>query len=317
MATEDTPRKLSPEAELALLHYLKRWAVAAFAAVAAVSGLVGWAILSSSREAAVDAARKTIEAAQGQLSDIRNYQVQVLKTMAEAETRTADTIKAAKDAKATIAELQTLTAAEQATVVAAVNDIKARYQSFKENVASTKELEEAVKQVGTNYEKIAGAIVADKRFFDRMEQRVSPIGTLVPFFGNSADIPPGFELCDGEPVKNAASPIVGLRKPNLRGRFLRGADPTASSVGDLKQGGSANVTLTVENLPKHAHSLPFKKVRDEIERADNYNRIYLGTVGGGEGGNFVSDAETDSEGKGAPFRLEPLYQDVYWIIRVL
>lgn len=141
-----------------------------------------------------------------------------------------------------------------------------------------------------------------------------PIGSIAAFTGKKSDVPKNYELCDGELVITSESPIRGHRKPNLFGKFLRGAPADAET---LVSGGATTVTLGIDHLPAHVHSLPFKKVRDEIERADNYNRIYLGTVGGGEGGNFVSDAQTESEGKGLPFRIEPPFQDVYWIIRVL
>lgn len=143
---------------------------------------------------------------------------------------------------------------------------------------------------------------------------VIPIGTIVAFSGPKDKIPKNYELCDGELVITPGSTLNGQRKPRLFGTFLRGAPAGAT---ELKTGGSDSITLTADQLPAHSHAMALKIVRDEIERSDNYNRIYAGTAGSPEGGNLVGDLATEKEGRGQPVQITPPYHEVYWLIRVL
>lgn len=66
-----------------------------------------------------------------------------------------------------------------------------------------------------------------------------PIGTIVMWSGSTETIPTGWRLCDG-----------AEGTPDLRGRFVvaAGEDPVNTT------GGSNNVTLTVAQMPSHAHT---------------------------------------------------------------
>ena len=66
-----------------------------------------------------------------------------------------------------------------------------------------------------------------------------PAGSIIPWYGNLANIPDGFALCDG---KNGT--------PDLRDRFLVGAG-NAYKLGDI--GGENKHALTVDELPAHNH----------------------------------------------------------------
>lgn len=66
-----------------------------------------------------------------------------------------------------------------------------------------------------------------------------PSGVICMWSGSSTEIPFGWALCDGS-----------NNTPNLRGRFIVGAGG-AYDVGNT--GGAENVTLTVEQIPSHAH----------------------------------------------------------------
>lgn len=66
-----------------------------------------------------------------------------------------------------------------------------------------------------------------------------PAGSIIPWYGNLANIPDGFALCDG---KNGT--------PDLRDRFLVGAGDTYK-LGDI--GGENRHALTVDELPAHNH----------------------------------------------------------------
>lgn len=67
-----------------------------------------------------------------------------------------------------------------------------------------------------------------------------PSGVIVMWSGSADNIPVGWALCDGT---NGT--------PDLRNRFVVGAG-TSYEPGDT--GGSASVTLTVDQLPSHKHS---------------------------------------------------------------
>lgn len=66
-----------------------------------------------------------------------------------------------------------------------------------------------------------------------------PAGSIIPWYGNLANIPYGFALCDG---KNGT--------PDLRDRFLVGAG-NAYKLGNI--GGENRHALTIDELPAHNH----------------------------------------------------------------
>ena len=51
-----------------------------------------------------------------------------------------------------------------------------------------------------------------------------PVGSIVPFGGNTANIPSNWRLCNGALISDPESPLNNTNTPNLSGRFLRGAD---------------------------------------------------------------------------------------------
>jgi len=69
----------------------------------------------------------------------------------------------------------------------------------------------------------------------------NPPGTIVIFTGLIANIPSGWNLCDGT-----------LGTPDFRDRFVRGV-PTATNPGTV--GGLASVTLSIATMPSHIHSI--------------------------------------------------------------
>jgi microcystin-dependent protein len=83
-------------------------------------------------------------------------------------------------------------------------------------------------------------------------QNGSPIGGVIMWWGNVADIPHGWQLCDGSPI--TVGPLAGTDTPDLTDRFVRGASDADSSLGDLSLGGNNSVSLSVANLPNHQHA---------------------------------------------------------------
>jgi hypothetical protein len=73
-----------------------------------------------------------------------------------------------------------------------------------------------------------------------------PVGSVVAYWGyikegSPPQTPPGFEICDGDPVTTPDSLIRGQRKPDLRDAFLKGALPGVSDVREkpeFETGGS-------------------------------------------------------------------------------
>ena len=77
-----------------------------------------------------------------------------------------------------------------------------------------------------------------------------PVGGIIMWSGSENEIPDGWALCNGQTVE-------GQTTPDLRARFVVGAGG-AYAVGDT--GGAAMVTLTVDQIPSHAHTTTAKTV---------------------------------------------------------
>lgn len=75
-----------------------------------------------------------------------------------------------------------------------------------------------------------------------MGQGQVPVGTIVAYAGEVVDLPEGWAVCDGT---NGT--------PDLRGRFIMGAGNVAANT----RGGAEQVTLTVDQIPSHAHSVGY------------------------------------------------------------
>lgn len=77
-----------------------------------------------------------------------------------------------------------------------------------------------------------------------------PVGGIIMWSGSENEIPDGWALCNGQTVE-------GQTTPDLRARFVVGAGG-AYAVGDT--GGAETVTLTVDQIPSHAHTTTAKTV---------------------------------------------------------
>jgi microcystin-dependent protein len=97
---------------------------------------------------------------------------------------------------------------------------------------------------------------------------VMPVGAILPYGGNSA--PEGWLLCNGQylpadhPHYGELRNVVGDHVPDLRSRFIVGAgqgrgnrdsDPQLTSYPLYGRGGEETVTLTVEEMPSHNHTV--------------------------------------------------------------
>ena len=86
-----------------------------------------------------------------------------------------------------------------------------------------------------------------------------PVGTIVAWSGTVSNIPTGYQLCDGGAAQTSAlQAITGANVPDLRSRFIVGANDvtgegTWPSVGVGSTGGSADAVVV-----EHAHTIPLR-----------------------------------------------------------
>jgi hypothetical protein len=175
-----------------------------------------------------------------------------------------------------------------------------------------------------------------------------PIGAVMMWWGDVADIPPGWELCDGNTVETVGSPIYGEPKPDLLDRVPRGASAGDTTRDQLGKSGSDTVTLDVANLPNHSHSVWDAFMLEwNVWLDDHWTPDPPNGYGGGYGGNFAwewsvtsnlhgwlpgnSGADYDNNSyvcrlksthatigaNQTPFSVVPSHQEMFFIIRVL
>jgi len=107
----------------------------------------------------------------------------------------------------------------------------------------------------------------------RYELMLSQIGEVK--MTASAIIPDGCLLCDGATYEKASYPDLyavlasefiiddtHFRTPDLRERFVMGASDT-SPIGAT--GGATTITLTVDQIPSHHHTIPFTATTLAVE----------------------------------------------------
>ena len=112
-----------------------------------------------------------------------------------------------------------------------------------------------------------------------------PPGVIVMWSGSLVSIPDGWALCDG---------TNGM--PDLRDQFVVGAG-NSYSVGDI--GGVISVTLTVDQLPAHAHSATASIAGNHNHFQDNHTHGGEYSSMGGTGWDYVSSYEEYTSWAGA------------------
>ena len=76
-----------------------------------------------------------------------------------------------------------------------------------------------------------------------------PVGTIAMY--GSASAPSGWQLCNGGSASTSAlQSVVGSNVPDLRDKFIVGG---GNSYSHGNNGGNANITLSLANLPSHTH----------------------------------------------------------------
>jgi microcystin-dependent protein len=120
-----------------------------------------------------------------------------------------------------------------------------------------------------DYPETADGPKAFKDFADFLDLILPPVGTIMPYVGNTA--PTGWLLCQGQAVSSATYPKLAVecgtkfgtapagqfRLPDLKGRVIAGLDSSQTEFDAIgKTGGAKSVTLTVSNMPAHTHTTP-------------------------------------------------------------
>lgn len=117
-----------------------------------------------------------------------------------------------------------------------------------------------------DYPEAADGPKAFKDYSDALDAILPPVGTVLPFVGNTA--PSGWLLCDGSEYSSTLYPKLAalcatkfgsassgnFRVPNLKGRQVTGLDSAQSEFDTVgKSGGAKSVTLTTAQMPSHTH----------------------------------------------------------------
>ena len=94
-----------------------------------------------------------------------------------------------------------------------------------------------------------------------------PVGGVIMWWGDWSNIktrPKGFDLCDGGEIRDAESQLNGKYRPDLLGRYPKGAPKHSADVvskptyGGFKPGEeifTEGTRLTMLQIPKHSHKV--------------------------------------------------------------
>lgn len=151
-----------------------------------------------------------------------------------------------------------------------------------------------------------------------------PKGTIKMWSGAIAQIPAGFALCDGGIYTAADGSQVTV--PDLRDRFVVGAG-RGYAVGET--GGAAQVALTVDQLPPHAHTGSTDQAGEHTHSYDrpDYHPGYPYMTGGnsvegsvqaqtGSAGRHAHPFTTNATGGGQPHENRPPYYALCFIYKL-
>jgi cytoskeletal protein CcmA (bactofilin family) len=147
-----------------------------------------------------------------------------------------------------------------------------------------------------------------------------PVGTIVAWSGSIANIPDGYQLCDGSTAQTLSlQEIVGTNVPDLRDRFIIGA---GNNYAVDATGGSANAVVAAHT---HSHNISINNAQpfayrvtsganDEIGTAGvNINYITPSITGGIQSGGLDADGNASTDQSGTNANLPPYYALAYII----
>jgi hypothetical protein len=158
-----------------------------------------------------------------------------------------------------------------------------------------------------------------------------PIGAVVAYWGSIQPKPPdGYELCNGELVTTAGSPLLGTRKPNLIDSFVTGAVQDTKDVRDKYQPEGSNTrnfdhshdagSLTAK-IGMHGGPSNFMSI---LSRGGEFHGTYQFTVeqpqnpgGNAQFGTAVDGTTTSVSGHTLDnIDIRPKHLALFYVIRV-
>lgn len=150
-----------------------------------------------------------------------------------------------------------------------------------------------------------------------------PVGTIIMWYGSTATIPYGWEICDG----TASVHNPSITKPNLMGRFpvgLSTEDSNYNRPGAV--GGNNTVTLEINNIPQHNHVYTaddnsegkFASVETGFPQVyQGASEAVTGTAGSSGNQGVAKAYLTSKVGGNKPIDNRPAYTVVTFIIKTL
>lgn len=151
---------------------------------------------------------------------------------------------------------------------------------FKENIIRPYYEEndsENGEMIGEKYSNGLSKIFTEFDYNKKVKKALVPVGTVISYAGydpnkDNSNIPENWVLCNGNALSKqeyselfevigdkfnrSSDPSSLIRVPDLRGIFIKGADPRqseGSNNSDASTGGEDSLVLNDENLPAHQH----------------------------------------------------------------
>ncbi|MDR0763276.1 MAG: hypothetical protein LBF01_02115 [Bacteroidales bacterium] len=132
-----------------------------------------------------------------------------------------------------------------------------------------------------------------------------PVGGIILWSGSTTSLPSGWALCDGT---NGT--------PNLKGRFVVGYDAATTDYNSVgKTGGSANVTLTVNQIPSHSHKIGEGRINNAKNNSDAGATVTYQKSNGMGNNARVGDTYSWDTGEGQAHENRPPYYVLAYIMR--
>lgn len=127
-----------------------------------------------------------------------------------------------------------------------------------------------------------------------------PSGVVVSWYGDKANVPSGWAICDGT---NGT--------PDLRDRFIVGA---GNSYSLKATGGSDKVSLTADQNGPHSHSGTTSSSQQTVVPGSDLLGTHSNNMG--KWGTVNITLTTGSSGKGAAHENRPPYYALYFIMKL-
>ncbi len=155
----------------------------------------------------------------------------------------------------------------------------------------------------SDFKRVPNLLALDANKADKAD--LSPVGSVVIWSGTIANVPAKWKICDGSQLNVADYPtlfgVIGnayggntssFNLPNLSGRTVFGYKSSETEFDTIgKTGGEKTHTLTVEEIPSHAHQIqmvgsqPVVVGGDVFYAPNSSGSDYTDTIGGGQAHN--------------------------------